>query len=415
MRPLFSFCASLALAALAGCGSAGGAAPAAPDPLALPHESTELILMLADPDDEEEAEDLRDEFGGLQLERIGTSAFYVLRVPDGTDLMRLLDDLGGDLRVVDSQPNYLVPSPRGGPSDVPVFGDDLLASIPGQGAFALLDLPGAQAISTGTGQVVAVVDTGVDPTHPLLVGRLAPGGFDFIGRDADPTDERNFLDDDGDGLVDEQYGHGTFVASLILAVAPDVLLLPVRALNDEGVGTAASVAAAILWAVDSGALVINVSVDVPASPDVLRRAIDYAEDRGVVIIGAAGNAGANEVVFPARYGAVVAVAAVSGSGILAPYSNRGSAVDLAAPGTDLVGAMPLALAPNGTARWSGTSFSAPLVAGAAALVRSAFPALNREEVLDRLQARALPLDSLNPAFRGRLGAGLIAPARALLP
>lgn len=388
------------------CGGSDGTSSA-------PFEATQLLVMLENPDDSDEIEDLREDFGGVAITRIGTSPFYVLDVPAGTDLARLQRELDDDLRVVDATPNYLGEMPEGNPSHQPTFGDDDVAAIAPQPALALLGLSEAHALGTGAGVVVAIVDTGIDPAHPAVAGRIAPNGFDFVGRDADPTDERNLVDDDRDGLVDEQYGHGTFVASLVLSVAPDAVVLPVRCLNDEGVGTVSSIAAGIYWAVDAGAQVVNVSVEVPETSDVLRHAIDYAHGRGVLLVAAAGNGGRADVTFPARYGGVVAVAAVTEGGVAAPFTNVGSAVSVVAPGVGILGAMPFDVAPAGTARWSGTSFAAPVVSGVAALIRARFPELSREAVRQRIEAAATPVDALNPALAGRLGRGLVNAAAAV--
>lgn len=373
-----------------------------------------LLVMLVDPDDAGEVADLVEDVQGLGAERIGQTAFFVLHVPPGTRLDDLLKELDNDLRVILSELDYVGEAPEGDPVDVQVLGGDLLSSIPGQEGLAALDLPAAHAESTGAGVLVAVVDTGVDLAHPFFQpGQLDPSGFDFVGLDPDPTDERNFADDDGDGLADEQFGHGTFIASLVLTVAPDARVLPVRVLDAEGFGTSSTVAAGIVWAVDMGARVVNVSFDLPQEAEVLKEAIRYAHERDVLVVAAAGNDGTTELIFPARLDGVVAVAAVDALGIATPFTNRDSQVSLAAPGSDLIAAVPTVLHPAGTARWSGTSFAAPLVAGSAALVRSRFPALGREQVALRLRDSALPLDALNPSLAGKLGSGLVQPAAAL--
>ncbi|MFQ5845806.1 MAG: S8 family serine peptidase, partial [Planctomycetota bacterium] len=350
------------------CGGGNGPRRIAANLLAAPHVGDELLLTLTEPDDPAEVDEVLNDLQGLAIERIGQTSVFVLMLPPATDLQQVLDDLEGDLRVVVSTPNYLAESPEGGPGTVPTFGSDLLANIADQGALTGAGLPAAHQVTRGAGVVVAVVDTGVDFSHAFLQGSLHPGGFDFIGQDADPSEERNFLDDDGDGRVDEQYGHGTYVASLVHAVAPDAMILPVRALDDEGFGTASAVSAAVAYAVDMGVQVINVSVDIPNSPEAVQEAIDYAQERGVVVVAAAGNEGLSGVVFPARYREVIGVTAVGPGDVAPAFANHGSQVDLVAPGVDLIGAVPLSLNPLGTARWSGTSFAAPLVAGGAALV-----------------------------------------------
>ncbi|MHC4956352.1 MAG: S8 family peptidase [Planctomycetota bacterium] len=408
MRRLGHFVLFLAAA----CG--GGDATSLVDAEApTPFRTDRLLLSLEHPDDDEEIEELREDFAGLDLQRIGDTSFFVLVVPPGQDLDRLLRDLDDDLRVVSTERDYVGRAPEGGPSGSATLGSELIDQIALQRSLESLDLPSAHALARGAGVVVAVVDTGVDAGHPLLAGRISPLGYDFIENDADPSEERDGIDQDGDGLADDQYGHGTFIASLILTVAPDARVLPVRVLDDEGVGTASGVSAGIVWAVDQGAHIINVSVDMAVASEALKEAIDYAHNRGAVVVAAAGNSSAPDLIFPARLGDVTSVAAVDSTGVVAPFTNFDSDVDFVGPGVDMLGAVPLDLNPNGTAHWNGTSFAAPVVAGAFALVASAFPGEQHEKWLERLKETALPVDGLNPGRDGRLGSGLVQPVPAL--
>lgn len=400
--PLF-----LALAALGACSGGGGSTPA------LSGEPQQVLVILEEPDDDKGAEEIKDEIGGVSMQRIGQSAIYVLSLDGSASLADVLDELDNDARVLVSEPDYSAESPEGDPADQPVLGGDFVASIRVQSGLVPLALPAAHAISTGAGVVVAVVDTGIDPTHPAVAGHVLSGGFDLIGKDSDPRDERDFVDNDGDGVADEQYGHGTFVASLVLAVAPDAMILPVRALDAEGFGTSSTVAAGIIWAVDAGADVINLSADLPSAPEIVKEAVRYAHDRGVLVVAAAGNAGATDIAFPARFSDVLGVTAVDGTGRKPPFASSGSAVSIVAPGVSILGAMPMDLSPSGTGRWSGTSFATPIVAGAAALVLAASPALSPQAVRQKLTDTAMSVDALNPGFAGRLGKGLVQPVAAL--
>ncbi|MCK6462116.1 MAG: S8 family serine peptidase [Planctomycetes bacterium] len=399
--------AILLLALVCACGGGGGDAPPAVvgDP--------QQVMVLLEEADDDEAEDIRKDFGGVTVEQIGSSAIYLLTLDASVRIEDVLDELDNDARVLVSEPDYSAESPEGDPADIPVLGGDVVASIPVQPELDALMLPAAHAISTGAGVVVAVVDTGIDPAHPAIVGHVMAGGYDFIGRDFDPRDQRNLRDDDGDGAIDEQYGHGTFVASLVLAVAPDAMILPVRVLDAEGFGTSSTVAAGIIWAADAGADVINLSADLPDAPEMVREAIRYARDRGALVVAAAGNAGGTDIAFPARFSDVLGVTSVDATGVRPAFASVGSAVSLVAPGVSILGAVPMDLSPSGTVRWSGTSFSTPLVAGAAALVRAANPGLSPEALRQRLRATATSVDPMNPALAGQLGSGLVQPLAAL--
>jgi len=415
-----NYCCSLAvLLTLVAC-SGGGGDPDVGGVEATQAEfaETQLLVMLSEPDefedDESEAEDdFLEDFGGLALERIGATSFFVITIPAGQDPRAVLKELDDDLRVVFTELDYVASAPVGGPSGSATLGSELLDLISTQPGLQPLALNLAHTRTRGAGVVVALIDSGIDFTNPYFAGRIAPGGRDFIGQDMDPTDERNFTDDDGDGLIDEGYGHGTFAASLVLAVAPEARVLPVRVLNDEGFGTASGVAAGIIWAVDQGAHVINISIDIPVESEIVKDAVKFAKERGIPVVAAAGNDTLTELRFPSRLDRVFAVASVDEQGRVAAFSNVGAKVDIAAPGVDLLGAVPLDLNPIGTARWSGTSFSAPIVAGSFALLRAAYPGEDAQALSRRLTSTAFDLGAVNPEQSEKLGAGLIQPAAAL--
>ncbi|WP_344554262.1 S8 family serine peptidase, partial [Pseudokineococcus marinus] len=229
--------------------------------------------------------------------------------------------------------------------------------------------PAAWRTTTGAGRVVAVLDSPVDAAHPDLAGALLPE-VDLVV---------------GEGRSD----HGTFVTSLVVGrsapgrattgVAPSARVLPVEVCGDDGC-TSSAVAEGIRRAVAARVDVINLSLAGRTKSTVVESAVRSALAAGIVVVAASGNDGApctataptacgNPVMYPAAVPGVVAVAASDASGRSAPWAVHGPQVALTAPGAGVVGAA----AGGGYARGSGTSFAAPVVAGTAALVRSAAP------------------------------------------
>ena len=233
----------------------------------------------------------------------------------------------------------------------------------------------------GQGAVVAVIDTGVDPSHPALLGRIVPGGRDLVDGDDQPWETRNGIDDDGDGEIDEAAGHGTFVASVITAVAPAAGILPLRVLDDDGGGTAFAVAEALAYAIEARVDVINLSLTYHRRSTAVDLLLERAASAGIVVVAAAGNDGASTVDFPASDSNVVGVTAtVADETVLTAFANRSPLVQVAAPGEDVLGALDRGL----YATWSGTSIAAPFVAGTAALLKSVDPTLDPSLVRDAL-------------------------------
>ena len=231
-------------------------------------------------------------------------------------------------------------------------------------------LAGALQLGTGAGTVVAVVDTGVDPCHPLLMGHLLPGGLDLVDGDLSPWQRRNGVDDDGDGDVDEAAGHGSFVASIVALGAPSARILPYRVLDDDGGGSAYHVALAVADALGRGVDVINLSLVYRERSTVVDLLLEEAVARGVIVVAAAGNDPEAPLGFPAVDSRVLAVSAFDAdAATLADFAGRGDAVRLAAPGVDVYGA----LDDGRYGTWSGTSMAAPWAAAGAALVKELDP------------------------------------------
>ena len=240
-----------------------------------------------------------------------------------------------------------------------------------QSAVEQMRLSEVHTTATGSGVVVAVLDSGVDSTHPSLSGSVLQG-WDYVDDDDSPHEVADGVDGDGDGMADDAFGHGTFVAGVVVLVAPSATVLSVRVLDDEGRGNTFTIAEAIIDTVDSGADVINLSfgTNQKLKSKLLEDAIKYAHERGAVVIAAAGNDGTENRHYPAAYSHVVAVTALADEvDRMATFSNRGDWAKLAAPGEWIAGP-----APGGTfVWWSGTSVAAPFVSGTVALLESAAP------------------------------------------
>jgi type VII secretion-associated serine protease mycosin len=270
-----------------------------------------------------------------------------------------------------------------------------------------LDAKAAWQVSTGKGVTVAVIDSGVDGSHPDLAGQVLPG-IDLV----DPSG--------GDGHTDP-VGHGTTVAALIagrdddsrgvIGLAPKSKILPVRVLDEENrYDDALIVAKGVRWAVDNGARVINLSLGGNGDSPALAAALDYAFARDVVVVACTGNLAASSptnVWYPAREPGVLAVAGMErDTDSLWSGSITGPETVLTAPATGLLGARP-----GGFWRVQGTSFAAPLVAASAALLRARWPDMSAGDVVNRLVRTAR---DLGPAGRDdRFGFGLVNPVGAL--
>jgi subtilisin family serine protease len=340
--------------------------------------------------------------------QFGARPIYRLKGIGLADVHPKIEAMALEPDVLSVEPNFVHSSPEARQNNAWAIGTP--------GAYALqwapqsLRLPEAQRLSVGTGVRVAVLDTGVDRTHPALAGRLL-AGFDFVDFDADPSEVGS--------TANLSFGHGTHVAGLVAMVAPGAQIMPLRVLDAEGVGNAWVLAEAMLYAVDpdanpatnDGAHVINMSLGSTSRTELLDSVAKlaacaipaivvvpaddftdpgYNADKqrcgsfvGAVIVAAAGNDGTASIrQYPAAEGSygLLAVGASRANLRLAAFSNFGSWVDVAAPGQGITSSVP----GGGYGTWSGTSMAAPLVAGTAALVRALNPNLTPKKIARRL-------------------------------
>lgn len=258
---------------------------------------------------------------------------------------------------------------------------------------------------SGTG-IVAVIDTGVDVNHPVLFPVLLPG-YDFTRNQPGASEwldvpqlqetESNgsgsaqpvfvqqssaaILDQssaailDGGGSSTSDFGHGTMTTGLVHLVAPKAKILPLKAFSANGTGYISNIVAALYYAVQHNANVVNMSFDVSTPSPALSSAISYANQAGVILVAAAGNANTSAPVYPAALNSsVMGIASTTDYDTRSSFSNYGNTdVWIAAPGEYVISTYP-----GGTyAAASGTSFSSPLVAGSADLLLSARPSLSQ--------------------------------------
>lgn len=351
-------------------------------------------------------ETIANKYGIKKIDEIPVENSYLLLPQNKQSVGQLVSSLTREPGVMSvegnielSTPVISLRQPQNFPGDDPIalgISTNLYRTQP---ITSLLQLTSLHSIAQGQGVTVAVIDSGIDMSHPALTGRVAPGGFDFVDFDTNVTDEPG----------GPNYGHGTFISGLVLLLAPQARILPLRAMDQSGTGTAFDVGAAIYYAVASGAKVINLSLGTDERPYIISSAIAYAQRMGCVVVSAAGNGNSGlGNVFPANLEYVIGVGATDFNDKKASFSNFGRSVDINAPGVDLVGPFP----GGGYSRWSGTSFATPLVAAEAALLFSKQPR-SASEVINMMLSSTLNLDAVDPAYRGQLGKGRILPLTAL--
>lgn len=351
--------------------------------------------------------------------------------------LRIIKALRKQANIEYAEPNYRVYT-----SEIP---DD--SHYPVQWNMNMIHLPEAREVSTGTGVVIAIVDTGVLMGHPDLLGQLTDDGYDFIS-DTSSSRDGNGLDDNPDDPGDLRYStyssfHGTHCAGIAAAasnnglgvsgVAGSASIMPVRVLGKGGLGTNYDVLQGVRYAAglsndsktlpDHPADIISLSLVSASYSASAQSTYDDVRAQGVVVVAASGNSGTSSPGYPAAYNGVISVSALDITGNLAYYSNYGSTIDVAAPGGDGSTDINYDGYPDGVmstcgddesgdirfnySTKSGTSMATPHVAGVVALMKALDTDMTPDDLDAYLENLAIVSD-IGPSGRDDLyGYGLI--------
>ncbi len=313
---------------------------------------------------------------------LGDGRTFRLHFDTADDLATRRQHLLNDPNVAFAEPNYLLDM-YSGPTGPTVPNDENYKQQWGPtkvGADQTWN-----TLTTGGPIVIAMLDTGVSPTHPDLKDQLRPG-FDFIGNDPNPADDN---------------GHGTFTAGIVAATGNNGIgvagitwgarVMPIKILDQDGRGPVSAFSQGIRYAVDQGAQIVNVSAGIPVPSQAMEAAVAYAIGKGRIVVAASGNQADGVQNYPAAYPNVIAVSASTREDRIAEFSSYGSFVWVAAPGKDVVSTY--YKEGDTYAQLSGTSASTPYVSGTIALMLSQRGDLSPKVIREILKATAVDIDA----------------------
>ena len=351
----------------------------------------QLLVQTRQGVSEEEAGKHFAAHGAKSHRKIRPLGVSVIRVPAGSEA-KVTEALMKTGQFTFVEPDHVVQGTSMVPND---------PDFPYEWHLSKIQAPAAWDRTVGSAsQVIAIIDTGVDPNHEDLSSKLV-AGYDFLGQ----------------GGTSDVNGHGTAVAGLagaasnngvgVSGVAWGTKIMPIRVVDSSGNTTYSAMANAITWAADHGARVISMSLAGPSASSTLQNAVNYAWNKGSVLFAAAGNYSTSSPYYPAACDNVVAVGASDANDALSGYSNYGNWVDLVAPGDNLMSTNN----GGGYGYYTGTSGSTPVTAGVAALVLSANPNLTASQLVSILKQNADDLGA--PGVDNTFGSGRVNAYRAV--
>ncbi len=352
--------------------SGAGSLAVAQDPEDTQGYAPEQILVKFLPDVPEEAKaNVHRKHGGRVVDVIPGIDVQIVKIPENK-VKEKVKGYRGEVTVKFAEPDYI--------AKVILTPNDLYFGK--QWGMVKIQAPEAWDITQGSATVkIAICDTGIDQDHEDIAAKIVANKNFTVS----PT-------------VDDRYGHGTHVAGIAAAITNNAKgvagvgfnssLMNVKVLGDNGTGRYSWVAKGIIWAADNGAKVINLSLGGSSPSATLESAVDYAWSKGAVLVAAAGNNNTDAPLYPAYYQNCIAVAATDQNDVKASFSNYGSWVDIAAPGVDIFSTMPNHKNKIGTLNYgslSGTSMSAPHIAGVGALLFAKYPGWSNTEVRAKIE------------------------------
>lgn len=255
-----------------------------------------------------------------------------------------------------------------------------------------------QGLTGSLGVKVGIVDTGVSHRQTFLLSKVTAQAS-FVESSVTADDVPSLIDTNLNGVFDEGVGHGTMVTGVIVQMSPNSPLIVAKSADSDGVGTSWSVLQGVVFCVENGAKLVNLSLGSQREIVGFGNFLDWVEQSGTVVISPIGNDNSNVSLFPAAYSNVICVAGLLPNNTKAPFSNWSPLAKVSAPASGVASAWYDGL----SAVWSGTSLSAPIVTGSIAAALAESPNRSPEQIRKAVANSGRDIDDLNPLYRGQLG------------